>query len=575
MRAELSPYALDPFGPSANPNAYVACEASERARAMLEQSLDAGRVAAVMGPPGYGKTLLLRLIGAREQEHARVAYVPFCTLEIDDLCAVVLNAIGVSRPGPPREALAAATRELATRGGVVILVDDANALSDSCAAALSALYTELAGSLRIALAAVQGPAAQRVFRAFGSAIDVVVLAGGMTGSESRRYVETRLAYGGARPELIAAFDDATIDALHRASQGVPRRLNQAAEDVVRRATRAALPRLRELTGAGPTAPLSVRVVAEMPAPSPEPATPPPERTVIETTRLRAVPPPPPIAPAEPLREANSEAPREPDPKPSPTPMRIPPLRPSAPRVPIAPASPPPPRPDSAADDGRGVLLPGIFDRVPGEPAGEYRIVRGAPQPTRTSERASTPLASAESPRAVPESVLVAAASETPGLRREVPMPSEYADRVPARGSPPWPVSIRLVGLGGFMLGVGISVAWMMIRAPEQPHLLVPNPYIEAPGPPAPDAPAVPTAPGEAVAPPAQPTASAAPARVSVSINATPWAIVRIDGREVGETPLAGIELDPGTHVFQARMPDGKTLQQTIQLSGSHASVVFP
>ena len=51
-------------------------------------------------------------------------------------------------------------------------------------------------------------------------------------------------------------------------------------------------------------------------------------------------------------------------------------------------------------------------------------------------------------------------------------------------------------------------------------------------------------------------AAAPRARVAVSINATPWAIVRVDGREVGETPLAGIELEPGPHVFEARMPDG-------------------
>ena len=150
MSAEFAPYALDPFGPSANPGAYVACEASERARAILERSLDEGRVAAVMGPPGHGKTLLLRLLGGREQERARIAHVPFSTLEPDELFALALNELGVSRPGPPREVLAAVARELAPVGGVVILVDDANAMPDACANALAALYQELGGALRVA-----------------------------------------------------------------------------------------------------------------------------------------------------------------------------------------------------------------------------------------------------------------------------------------------------------------------------------------------------------------------------------------------------------------------------------------
>jgi type II secretory pathway predicted ATPase ExeA len=386
VSADLAPYALDPFGPSANPSAYVACEASERVRLLLERSLDEGRIAAVMGPPGHGKTLLLRLIGGREEDRARVAYVPFSTLEIDELCTVVLNAIGVSRPGTPRDVLAAVTRELAPRGGVVILVDDAHALPESCASALAALYEELGGALRIALAAVQGPAAERVFRSFGDAIDIVMLTSGLTGRESRRYVEMRLAYGGARPELVAAFDEATVDALHRASQGVPRCLNQAAEDVVRRAMRSSLPRLRELTE--PSAPEPKAAPARAPAArSIEPA-------ILELARARAVPPPP-TPPSERRSERRAEsvpvaeappvaAPAPVAAKPVPAPAPPPPVRPPPPGVPIpipiARPPAPPPAHEDPVDDGRGILLPEIFDRVPGEPAGEYRFVRGSPQP---------------------------------------------------------------------------------------------------------------------------------------------------------------------------------------------------
>jgi hypothetical protein len=247
--------------------------------------------------------------------------------------------------------LAAVTRELAPRGGVVILVDDANAMPDACASALAALYR---GARRRAAHRARGgagPAAQRVFRAFGSSIDVVLLAGGMSGREARRYVETRLAYGGARPELVAQFDDATIDALHRASQGVPRRLNQAAEDVVRRATRGSLPRLRELTQATHVAPAATAV--------------PRRRRFRGAGRGRDV--------AGARGPARSSALR----------------RPAYPFAAAAGCCRGAHGPsEESEEDGAGILLPEIFDRVPGEPAGEYRIVRGTPvraTPARSPE----------------------------------------------------------------------------------------------------------------------------------------------------------------------------------------------
>jgi type II secretory pathway predicted ATPase ExeA len=587
MRAELAPYAVDPFGPSANPSAYVACEASERARAILERSLDQGRVAALIGPPGHGKTLLLRLLGGREEDRARVAYVPFCTLEFGELCALVLNAIGIARPGPPREALAAVTRELAPRGGVVILVDDAHAMSDACASELAALYEELGGALRIALAAVQGAAGQRVVRAFGSKIDVVLLAGGMTGRESRRYVEMRLAYGGARPEIVAAFDEATIDALHRASQGVPRRLNQAAEDVVRRATRSELPRLREIAArrvavsAAPAAPLATEATPPAPpleieAPAP---TPPPARVVIRPATPAS--PPESAAPIAAAADEPAELPAPAPPAPRP-PARHEPGRRPAPRLP-RPAAPTPIR-KSSADDDRGILLPEIFDREPGEPAGEYRIVRGEPVRETPSRGVAPATPRRPLPGVVPSSVEVVRDPEpAPARHREIPMPSAYADRVPRPSRPPGP-PIRAIGVAGFVLGVAVSMAWILASETNKSRPLPP-----APKPPV-TAPAKPPTPHQiekpnraAAAPPARvpdapaPAPAPAPARaarVLVSINATPWATVRIDGREIGETPLAGIPLEAGRHVFEARMPDGTMREQTVDVSAQRRTVVF-
>jgi hypothetical protein len=306
-----------------------------------------------------------------------------------------------------------------------------------------------------------------------------------------------------------------------------------------------------------------------------------------------VPPVAPVLPAAPELPVAAAARRRAESPPSepprrPEPARLPPRRPTAPRVPIAPTPRPAPRTEPEVDDDRGILLPEVFNREPGEPAGEYRIVRGsavAPTPPHGAVPA-TP----RRPLGARESVLVTSPPETPARRsREIPMPSAYADRVP-RARRPTGLPIRAIGVAGFVLGIAVSMTWILGREPEPPRVLPMVPKPPAPTaihPPAPDPMAPrPARPAEAAPaarpvpePAAPPERAAAPipavrARVLVSINATPWAIVSIDGREVGETPLAGIPLEPGRHVFEARMPDGTTRAQTVDVSAQRRAVAF-
>jgi hypothetical protein len=60
---------------------------------------------------------------------------------------------------------------------------------------------------------------------------------------------------------------------------------------------------------------------------------------------------------------------------------------------------------------------------------------------------------------------------------------------------------------------------------------------------------------------------------TLSVNAVPWANVSIDGRAVGETPLGGIELSPGTHDIAFTHPElGQRRQQVTVRSGAAARV---
>ena len=607
MSAGFAPYAIDPFGPSANPGAYVAFEASERARAALEDALDDGRIAALVGPPGHGKTLLLRLLAGREEERARVAYVPFARLEADELFALALSTLGVRAGASPREALFDLCGALAPRGGVVLLIDDAAGMSDACAASLAGLYREAGGDLRLALAAVEGADATRVLRAFGPDVDVVHLADGMSEREARRYVETRLAYGGARPEVVAAFDEETIEALHRASQGVPRRLNQAAEAVVRRAARLPLPRLREIAGlaeperdeAPPVEPPPEGVEAAPPPAEPEPPAP---RTPEASIHLSIVP-----DPLEPPTTDESE----------PAPVGVP----APPELPIPPAPPEPAAVASAAPPERpappgglepgGILLREAFE----EGTGEYRLVRGQfveaddgrpVSPDTPDEDARAAWREAEPPE-VHDLRWLRQRSDVAPQQKRAAASARAASGVRA----PRELPVRTLGLLGFALGIGGSLYWMSLSPtgiptprwqPDSVEVPAESPVPEASGtpdagvaparrdpfaPPAPPSrdPAPPVAPAPAPAPTAaspaprpaptpdrRPLAPAPP--VAVSINATPWAVIYVDGRELGETPLAGIRLAPGVHVFRARMPDGTDREQAVEISPDNDTVVF-
>jgi PEGA domain len=60
---------------------------------------------------------------------------------------------------------------------------------------------------------------------------------------------------------------------------------------------------------------------------------------------------------------------------------------------------------------------------------------------------------------------------------------------------------------------------------------------------------------------------------TLSANAVPWASVSIDGRDVGETPLGGVELSPGTHDVSFTHPElGQRRQQVTVRSGATTRV---
>lgn len=683
----------EPFGSTADPAAYVPFASTERALAGLQRSVGEGRgAAALLGPPGLGKTLLLRVLADRERV-LRPCYVPFSSLGPNEFCALALDMLGRPADGDPGAELERHAAGLAAAGsGVLLLVDDAGSLPEETTARLARLVEASGGALRLVMAAVDGEPARRALGAFGE-VDLVRLTQGMNAEEAPEYVARQLELAGDRGALAAVFSDAMVETLHRRSGGVVRRFNHAAQVLVREARGERAP---ELPGAPPAA-------SRRPVPAPP--------TILE--------PPPPLEPPSILERPRSvAATRSVERPPSVEPPH------SSPATPPAPAASPPSRaadlvaeepdvaqllePPSHSDrsgEGDASRASGPSAAGAAREAGSYRVIRGrvvdpatgrpandrgareatagappraeAPAPAAAGSDRATPVGAAPPPadrpprrvlevpprpRAVVEvhprtrrekrlaaiaagtllvaslalgvwygrsldsdvvapvrerSAAEAVATETrPAAAKPLLLPQAAAvpEAEPRAGpevaavEPSAPPTPRIELLAQPVPPVAPPARELTpprpapepiaaLPEPPSPEPVVARPAPEAPEPLAPPAPttspapiARPAPPEPAPAPiarpaPAEPTpapttppapiaAPVPPPTVAVAINATPWAEIEVDGRNLGETPLAGIPLEVGEHVFRARMPDGSVRERRLRVDESHRRIVF-
>jgi hypothetical protein len=69
--------------------------------------------------------------------------------------------------------------------------------------------------------------------------------------------------------------------------------------------------------------------------------------------------------------------------------------------------------------------------------------------------------------------------------------------------------------------------------------------------------------------------AAPPAGPRLSVNARPWAAIRLDGDPIGETPLGELRVAPGAHVVSATLPDGRVVERQVEARAGDLYVVFP
>lgn len=217
------------FGETANPDEYIprpACEAvlRELEHAVFEQE----EPAALIAPPGMGKSLLLRVFAQRCEHQLDVVELAYGAMPFEDLCEWTLRLLGEEVGADPREDFG---RRLKERN-LLLAIDDASSLPHETTSELAELVRMSSPRLRVVLVAADGFAASRMLAAFGEPCHPVRLMEPMDEAETRSYLARRLDRQGATPETLDRLRPGSVTRLLRLSGGVPRRVHAVAQQVL-------------------------------------------------------------------------------------------------------------------------------------------------------------------------------------------------------------------------------------------------------------------------------------------------------------------------------------------------------
>lgn len=229
-----------PFPPTPHTRTYFAAAAIERARQTLSRAIERGAgPGLVTGPPGTGKTLLCQLLA--EQFRDRFGVAALCSGRLKS-CRAMLQVIHYELGLPYRDASEGDLRlslldylepKPGGSGGLLLLVDEAHTLGWRLLDELR-LMTNLVrdGQARVRVIVAGAPVLEERFASprlgsFSQRLAARSYLEPLNRAETSEYVRAQISIAGADP--AALVDDETLAAVYRATEGVPRLINQVCD----------------------------------------------------------------------------------------------------------------------------------------------------------------------------------------------------------------------------------------------------------------------------------------------------------------------------------------------------------
>jgi general secretion pathway protein A len=236
MYLEFYGLARKPFSKTPDPAFLYRSPQHAEALARLSHALEEREVAVLTGEVGAGKTTLSRALVDAYAEDCRFSFVINPALPPAQLLSAIAEGFGLS-PGKRKVDVFGALAEHAARLDgegrfAVVVVDEAQLLAGRSAydelrllGNLAADDRPLLGMVLVGQPELRERLASRGGEAFAQRVGVAYHLGPLDAADTCRYLEHRLAVAGRREPL---FDAGALDAIHRLSGGLPRRVNQLA-----------------------------------------------------------------------------------------------------------------------------------------------------------------------------------------------------------------------------------------------------------------------------------------------------------------------------------------------------------